>query len=212
MAKKHRFDYFDAFVRQAEVAKKESQALLDAVEDYHPEEEGWFKAHLDEMHAIESEGDSITHEIFEHLAIEFMPPIDREDVTELASLLDDVTDKIEEVMQHLYMFNLMELHPYTIKMVRIIDDSVVALSKATEAFNEFKKPKKLDKLLVAVHDCESEGDLIYIESKHNLFVNSENESAAYLVAWNNMFSHMEACCDTCESVASVMHKIALKNS
>ena len=143
------------------------------------------------MHLIEQRGDQTAHEIMDRLAVEFMPPIDREDVTELSMLLDDVIDLIEEVVQHLYMYDVRELHPCTLPMARVIDESVDALAEATRAFHEFKKPKKLGRLLVAVHDKESEADKLYIEAKRDVFANHPDAPASYLIAWNSMFSHME---------------------
>lgn len=212
MAKKQKFDYFEAFCLQAEIAAEASQALVDMLENYAPDQDGWAVGQIDKMHQIEQRGDQVSHEITDRLAIEFMPPIDREDVTELAMLLDDVTDLVEEVVQHLYMYDIRELHPHALPVARVIDESVDALAEATKMFREFKKPKKLDKLLVAVHDRECEGDELYIEAKRDVFVNHADAPAAYLIAWNSMFTHMEQCCDACERVASVMQKIALKNT
>ena len=212
MGKKQRFDYFDAFCMQASIAAEESQALVDLLEDFRPDSEEWVRGHIEKMHLIEQRGDQTAHEIMDRLAVEFMPPIDREDVTELTMLLDDVTDLIEEVVQHLYMYDIRELHPCTLPMARVIDESVDALSEAMRAFREFKKPKKLGRLLVAVHDKESEADKLYIEAKRDVFAGHPDAPASYLIAWNSMFSHMEECCDACEKVASVMQKIALKNT
>lgn len=212
MNKKKKFDYFDAFCLQAEIARRESMALVNMMENYRPDDIEWLRSELDKMHAIENEGDVECHEIFDRLAVEFMPPIDREDVTELAGLLDDVIDTVEEVGQHLYMYGIQELHPHAIKVARIIDEAVEALYEAIKMFREFKKPKKLDGLLVAVHDKELEGDTLYIEAKRDLFMNHTDAPATYVIAWNSMFSHMEQCCDACERVASIMQKIALKNS
>ena len=100
MPKKHKFDYFEAFCAQADIARKESRALLDVVENFKPDPE-WLRGKMEVIHTIENEGDDIAHEIIERLATEFLPPIDREDVTELTMLLDDVTDEIEEVVQHI---------------------------------------------------------------------------------------------------------------
>ena len=185
--------------------------MLDVVENFKPDPE-WLRGKMEVIHTIENEGDDIAHEIIERLATEFLPPIDREDVIELTMLLDDVTDEIEEVVQHIYMYDFKELHPAVVPTARVIDAAVEALYEATKAFNEFKKPKKLEKLLIAVHDRESEGDELYIENKRDLFANHSDASAAYLISWNGMFSHMEACCDSCEGVACVMQKVMLKNS
>ena len=44
---------------------------------------------------IEHDGDSITHRIFSELNSTFVTPIDREDIHELASALDDILDHID---------------------------------------------------------------------------------------------------------------------
>lgn len=211
MGKKNRFDYFDAFEKQAAFACKEARALVALMEDFHPDQPEWAKQRLAEMHAIENEADGVNHDIMTHLAEEFMPPLDREDISELTQMLDEVVDQIEEVVQHLYMYNIQELHPSAIKVARVINESTEALFEAMKVFREFKKPKKLVRLLTDVHTRESQGDALYLESKRDLFANHADAPAAYLIAWNSMFSHMEQCCDACEHVASLMQTVAIKN-
>ncbi len=214
MAKKHKFDYFDAFCEQARIARKESQALLEMLENFNADPE-WLRSQMQRIHQIENEGDVVVHQVLDSLAVEFLPPIDREDISELANLLDNVTDGIEEIVQHIYMYDFKELHPGCVPTARVIDAAVAALCDAAKAFADFKKHKKaekIEKLLVAVHDRESEGDTLYIENKRDLFVNHANDSAAYLMSWNGMFSHMEDVCDTCEDVACVMQNVMLKNA
>lgn len=211
MAKKNRFDYFDAFERQTSLACKEAKALVGLFEEFHPEDEAWGRERLAEMHAIENEADNVNHDIMTHLAEEFMPPLDREDISELALMLDDVVDSIEEVVQHLYMYNVTELHPSALKIARVIAEATQALDEAMKVFREFKKPKKLMRLLTVVHDKENAGDDLYIESKRDLFVNHADAPVTYLIGWNSMFSHMEECCDACEHVASLIQTVAIKN-
>ena len=45
----------------------------------------------------EQEGDRITHDIIQRLNQTFVTPIEREDILDLASALDDIVDFIEEV-------------------------------------------------------------------------------------------------------------------
>src|SRR5438034_8160490 len=46
---------------------------------------------------IEHDGDNIVHSIWDQLVKTFITPIDREDISKLASLYDDVLDYIEAV-------------------------------------------------------------------------------------------------------------------
>src|SRR3954471_20617132 len=52
----------------------------------------------------EQEGDRITHDIIQRLNQTFVTPIDREDILELASALDDIIDFTEEVADYLGLY------------------------------------------------------------------------------------------------------------
>jgi len=54
----------------------------------------------------EQEGDRITHDIIRRLNETFVTPIDREDIYELASALDDVVDYAEEVADYLGLYKI----------------------------------------------------------------------------------------------------------
>src|ERR687885_2107899 len=54
----------------------------------------------------EQEGDRITHDVVQRLNNTFVTPIDREDILELASALDDVVDLIEEVADFLGLYKI----------------------------------------------------------------------------------------------------------
>src|SRR4051812_38249996 len=56
--------------------------------------------------ACEHEGDRITHDIIHRLNHLFVTPIDREDIHELASGLDDVVDFIEEVSDFFGLYRI----------------------------------------------------------------------------------------------------------
>src|SRR5436189_3720069 len=54
----------------------------------------------------EQEGDRITHDIIRRLNEMFVTPIDREDIYQLASALDDVADYTEEVADYLILYKI----------------------------------------------------------------------------------------------------------
>ena len=59
-----------------------------------------------EILICEQEGDRITHDIIQRLNQTFVTPIDREDIYELASALDDVVDYTEEVADYLGLYKI----------------------------------------------------------------------------------------------------------
>ena len=54
----------------------------------------------------EQDGDRITHDIIRRLNETFVTPIDREDIYQLASALDDIVDYTEEVADYLGLYKI----------------------------------------------------------------------------------------------------------
>ena len=54
----------------------------------------------------EQDGDRITHDIIKRINQTFVTPIDREDILELASGLDDIVDLTEEVADYLGLYRI----------------------------------------------------------------------------------------------------------
>ena len=53
---------------------------------------------------LEHVGDNITHQIFTELSTNFITPFDREDISYLASSLDDIVDYIDGSAKRLYTY------------------------------------------------------------------------------------------------------------
>jgi uncharacterized protein Yka (UPF0111/DUF47 family) len=55
---------------------------------------------------MEQDGDAITHDIMRYLYRSFLAPLDREDITALASSLDDIADCIHAISDTLYLYGI----------------------------------------------------------------------------------------------------------
>ena len=82
---KAKFNYFDAFERIAEHACKEAKMLNDILNNYSPND---LAEQIVKLHEIENAADMENHEIYRHLAHEFVTPIEREDIVTLANHAD----------------------------------------------------------------------------------------------------------------------------
>jgi predicted phosphate transport protein (TIGR00153 family) len=205
---KPRFDYFDALANQGEYSCQEARLLLEALTHFDPKraEENTLA-----MHEIENAADGQTHELFLHIAKEFITPIDREDIIELAQELDDVVDYIEDVSQQLYMYDVRSVHPNALDMVELIVKVTEALYGALKEFRNFKQKGPLSELIIVVNDIEEEADKLFLVSMRDLYKNHTDEPV-YIMIWSNMFARMERCIDACEHVADMMATVILKNS
>ncbi len=207
MGRRAGFDYFEAFERLIAFACDEAK-ILDSV-FRHFNSETLFDE-LDKMHALEHAADDVNHEIFTHLATDFITPIERDDIIDMAQTLDEVVDLIEDVLQSAYIHNIQEMHPYALEMTSLIDKSVNALRAAMADFKNFKKSNTLKTLLVDVNDYEEAADFIYLKTTRHLYTEYADDPL-YVLAWQNLFVALEAACDECEHVAGVMESTIMKN-
>src|ERR671937_2361892 len=93
--------FFDLFNRSASNTLEGARLLHDLLNNFVDVQR---KArHLKD---VEHTGDEITHEVFRALNRPFVTPIDREDISHLASALDDVIDWIEESARRLRLYKI----------------------------------------------------------------------------------------------------------
>lgn len=208
MARKQKFDYFEAFAGQAKIAKEEAELLYETIQNFSTAAE--LKDAVDRAHELEHSGDQISHRIYKAVANEFLPPIDFEDIVELAQRLDDIMDFIEDVFQNFYILDIHFMHESAESFAKIIVESCDALNRAMDDFHNFKRSKQFRELIVEINDHEEQGDRLFMEAMRELYTKDADNPMRVLV-WSQIFKSMEKCCDACEHVADAMNTVLLKN-
>lgn len=207
MAKKDNNYYFDTFAKGISYANDAADLLQRSFENFDSIN---IKACFDEMHTIEHTADGIKHEMMERLMKEFLPPLEREDIVELAHTIDDVTDAIEGVMLRIYMYNVTEIRPDVKEFAKLIARCCEALKLVSQELHNYRKSTVLLPKVAEVNSLEEEGDRLYAEAMHRLYT-EETDPVAILV-WTNIYDRLEKCCDSCEKVMDVVELVILKNS
>ncbi|MFN2521454.1 MAG: DUF47 domain-containing protein, partial [Candidatus Limnocylindria bacterium] len=96
--------FFELFTQHAENALEAARALEALLTDYTEVERK-----VRDIHAIEHHGDKLTHEIIRNLNETFVTPLDREDIVDLASSLDDITDLSYDVAELVSLYRVREI-------------------------------------------------------------------------------------------------------
>ena len=180
---------------------------MKCLENYNPEN---IQEMLDEMHAIEHSADVKKHEMSEALAKAFVTPVDREDLDMLSHNLDDVTDKIEEILQKFYIYNVRSVLPTAVAFAKNIVRSCELLCDIMNEFENFKKSKKIHTLIIKLNDAEEECDKLYLTSMHELTKTSMD--VLETISWREVFDCLESCADACEHVGDCVGSVIMKNT
>ncbi len=208
MAKKARYNYFKAYEKLTGLSVKEAELLIESIRDF--TDASGYSDTMEQMHDFENQGDSLNHNIFQSVAVDFMPPFDREDIVALAQALDNVLDYIDDVLGHMYMYDIKTMPDYAIQFAELILRSCKALNKAVEEFHTFKKNKKFKQLIVDFNSYEEEGDRLYKNAMRYLHT-EDNTDIMHVLTWSRIYERMEKCCDATEHAADIINTIVLKN-
>ena len=207
MAKKNGYSYFAFFREMIDCACEAATALNSMFSDF---QSANLRQEADAIHRIEHDADLKKHGMMSHLLREFLPPIDREDIVNISHVLDEVVDLIEEVAICLYMNNIQKCRPDVMPMVSLIAKQCEELKKLMAEFENYKKSDKLMESIIVINTLEEEGDRLYLEAMRSLTLSCSD--ALELVAWRDIYSSLEDCCDACEKVADAVEEVVMKNT
>lgn len=207
MAKKNDYNYFDYFCSTADSICKAAVLLDDSLKTF---DKSAFQQKMADMHDLENKADAAKHEMTKKLIHEFLPPIEREDIIELGTKLDDIMDALDDAMRCIYMYDVSEIREGALKFSDLIIKCTAALKETVEEFRNFKSSKLIKEKLVEVNTFESDGDHLHSELIRELFVNEKDTRA--LITWLNIYEDLEGCLDDCEDAADIIESVIMKNT
>ena len=206
MAKGDKF-YFENFAASAALSREAAEYLVKCLENFDPED---IEKLMTEMHEIEHRADEKKHELNAVLAKAFVTPVDREDLDMLSHQLDDVTDKIEEVLQAFYMNNIKTVQPGAVEFAKNIVKACDMLCTLMTEFENFKRSKNIKQLIIDLNDVEEDCDKLYLKSIREMALNGAD--ALTVIAWRDVYECLEACADACEHVSECIGTVIMKNT
>jgi predicted phosphate transport protein (TIGR00153 family) len=160
-----------------------------------------------EILACERTGDQITHEVIARLNKSFVTPIDREDILELTSALDDVVDYTEEVADYLGLYKIEAPMEQAQRLAEVLHAATIQLALAIPRIRGFKE---IGEQTVEVHRLENVGDQIVREAIASLF--EYGTDPMVVIRWKDIFERLESAIDSTERAAYILEGIVIKNS
>jgi len=196
-------EFFDLFVAVADrnkEAAKHLRALFEAPPDRR-------LPHIEALKRLEHEADQVTHEVVNRLDRTFITPLDREDIHQLASDLDDVMDVMDGAARRAQIFRLGPSPEGVKRLTEVIERMVGVLA---EGVGRLKKGDDVMRFCVEAKKLEEEGDAIYHEALGRLF--ETERDALEVIKWKEIYDNLERTLDESEDVANALESITLKHA
>jgi uncharacterized protein Yka (UPF0111/DUF47 family) len=196
--------FFDLFIAVSERSVEAAGLLEELLKA--PEERRSYL--VEAIKRLEHECDELTHEVITRLDRTFITPLDREDIHELASGLDDVIDLMDGLARRSQIFHVGQSPQGAILLANVIQRACEQLLVAVRGLGK-NVPGTVLKACIAVKRLEEEGDTLYHEWLGKMFEGSPDP--VVLIKWKEVYDNLERTLDYCEDAANVLESISIKH-
>jgi len=196
--------FFDMLEQQADTVTEGAEALLDMAKNFdHVAEK------RDKIKDIEHKGDEIVHNIADALNKTFVTPIDHDDMSKLASRLDDILDYIEAASHRMWSYEIRSVPPDMVKLSEVIVSSAKEVNHAVKDLRHFKGKNEIFQHCIEINRLENVGDDITHVAVAGLF---KKYDVVDIIKLKEIYEYLEEATDKCEDAADVIKDIFIKNS
>jgi predicted phosphate transport protein (TIGR00153 family) len=203
MPKEERF--FELFARHARVTVAGAEALkcmLNGGDDV--------PRCCKEISARENEADEITREVLTALRRTFITPLDRGDIKDLITSMDDAIDQMNKTAKVIALFELRSFERPMQDMGEIIIKAAKLSMEAVPLLSAIgSQAGRLNALTEEIIRVEEQADQLYDQGRKELFLKQTNAIA--FVIGTEVYDHLEKVVDRFEDVANEISAIVIEN-
>jgi len=163
---------------------------------------------LTKIENLEHEGDRIVHSIYTLLDKSFITPIDREDISRLTILYDNVLDAIWDVTNRMNLMGPINKLEYMNSFPVIIEKTVSEIDQALALIRTMDR-QGIEKHVINVHTYENQADNLHDSTLSEIF---QMDDMKELLKHKEILEKLEQSVDYCEDVADVLRDIVTKYS
>jgi len=196
--------FFDLLEKQADIVLEGAEALLDMTKNFdHVAEK------RDKVKDIEHRGDDVVHTIAQELNKTFVTPIDHDDMSELASRLDDILDFIEAASHRMWSYEIRSVPPEMVKLAEVILSSTKEVNHAIKDLRNMASRTDILSHCIEINRLENVADDVTHVAVAGLFKKCD---VVDIIKLKEIYEYLEMATDKCEDAADVIKDIFVKNS
>jgi predicted phosphate transport protein (TIGR00153 family) len=196
------FDLFNAHAAQIVVG---SNALSQLIVNAAASEE--YARRID---TAERDADKITHEAISLLHRTFITPIDRDQIHQLITRMDDILDLIQDVAESVVLYDIRRVTPEAEQLTHICHMSCDRVRAVVGMLSNLRAPEAIMKTCQEIDRLESDADRVMRSAISRLF--REEADVKELIKLRSIYEQLELITDRCEDVANIVEGIVLEHS
>ncbi|MCC7517138.1 MAG: DUF47 domain-containing protein [Pseudomonadales bacterium] len=201
--------FFDLFSAHAEEIVRGADALV-AVMAALNQSPAAAAAHAETLDTIEARADKIADETIVMLHSTFITPLDRDEIHQLMTYMDDVLDTMQDAAGTVATYDIRRATPHAIRFAEIIRASCQIVEKAVGMLHNMDNGPAILEACKEINKLESEADVVLRDAMSKLF--REEPDVRELIKLKAIYELLETVTDCCKNVATTIEAIVLENS
>jgi len=195
------FEFFSEHADQLVLGARELRALLGNVAELTERKRG--------IEKIEHRADKITQQTMQLLHQTFITPIDRDEIHQLITRMDDILDLMEDVSQCMFLYDIKAVTDEACKLADICLVSTEKVKAAVVQLSNLKNSATILVLCKEIDQLESDADHVMRAAMAKLF--REESDVKHLFKMKEIYQLLESVTDRCQDVANIIEGIVLES-
>ncbi len=200
------FDLFDAHAELIVEGAQQLVAMMTALASGRDGVEGYSAA----IDKAETSADKITHETISQLHKTFITPLDRDEIHQLITRMDDILDLTQDVAQTVALYDIQRATPESITLAQITLSCCERVKTAVNLLHSMDNAQAILATCREIDQFESDADRVMRGAMSKLF--RDEPDVRQLIKLKATYELLETITDRCEDVANVIEGIVLENS
>jgi predicted phosphate transport protein (TIGR00153 family) len=197
--------FFDFFEQHADVLVRGTAAFAKLCE---PGAD--IAAAAKAVRELEHEADSITHKCVEALHKTFITPIDRDDIHQLITRLDDVMDFIEAAAERVTLYEVTHIISDARDLANVLVRAAADVQIALKGLRNLKDTRTILSKCIDINRLENEADEVLRRAVARLF-REKKDDPIFVIKWKEILENLETATDRCEDVANTIEGVVLEH-
>jgi uncharacterized protein len=160
--------------------------------------------HVSEMKNFEIRGDEIERHIIEELDSTFITPMDREDIHQIVSSIDQCMDSLNTISQRIEIYGIRTVPENVVRFCVLIVDIASELNRLIQ---NLKSKKDIPLILKRMHMLENEADTLFHNTIAGLF---KTQDPIELIKFKELYEQLEQAIDRVDHIGKVVRGIIVK--
>lgn len=195
------------FVLFKDMAAKIKEAAATLNEITHELPDGTEKAH--KVHQIEHQGDEVTRQTYEHLNESLITPLEPEEISRLAPVLDDVLDKIDWVTHQVSAYELSQSYDVLKEYSYLIVMTSAEIESALDALSTLSKPDDVRNHVSEINRLYNLSGELQSRAVLDLF---KTKDLLLIIKLKDIYESMAKVMEKCNDVGHALSDISMNHT